>query len=94
MGSRKYEVEYVDGHVEELTANLIAENSIAQVDEEGRRQMMMSAIVDNRTLPDAITQSLGTYVIPYGVKRRKSLLRLAAGNFSSNGVMVPAIGFP
>jgi hypothetical protein len=36
--SRKYEVQYyyVDGYVEELTANLIAENLIAQVDKEGR----------------------------------------------------------
>jgi hypothetical protein len=35
--SRKYEVQYVNDHVEELTANLIAENRIAQVDEEGWR---------------------------------------------------------
>jgi len=75
LDSRKYEVEYVDGHVEELTANLIAENLIAQVDEEGRRQMMMSAIVDHRTLPDAISQSQGTYINSYGVKRRKTTTR-------------------
>jgi hypothetical protein len=35
LDSRKYEVEYADGHVEELTANIIAENLIAQVNEEG-----------------------------------------------------------
>ena len=35
LDSRKYEVEYADGHVEELTANIIAENLIVQVDEEG-----------------------------------------------------------
>ena len=38
LDSRKYEVEYADGQVEELTANIIAENLIAQVDEEGHRQ--------------------------------------------------------
>jgi hypothetical protein len=75
LDSRKYEVEYVDGHVEELTANLIAENLIAQVDEEGRRQMMMSAIVDHRVLHNAIHQSQGTYVNSYGVKRRKTTTR-------------------
>jgi hypothetical protein len=61
LDSRKYEVEYIDGHVEELTANLIAENLIAQVDEEGRRQMMLTAIIDHRKLKDAIPQSRGTY---------------------------------
>lgn len=75
LDSRKYEVEYVDGYVEELTANLIAKNLIAQVDEEGRRQMMMSAIVDHCTSPDAIPQSQGTYVNPYGVKRRNTTTR-------------------
>ncbi len=72
LDSRKYEVQNVDGHVEELTANLIAENLIAQVDEEGRRQMMLSAIIDHRTLHDAIPQSRGTYVNTYGVQRRKT----------------------
>jgi hypothetical protein len=75
LDSRKYEVQYVDGHVEELTANLIAENLIAQVDEEGRRQMMLSTIIDHRVLPDAIPQSKGTYANSYGVKRRKTTTR-------------------
>jgi hypothetical protein len=75
MDSRKYEVEYLDGHVEELTANLIAENLISQVDEEGRRQMMMMAIIDHRVLPDAIPKSQGTYENSYGVKRRKATTR-------------------
>ena len=75
LDSRKYEVEYIDGHVEELTANLIAENLMAQVDEEGRRQMMLSSIMDHRTLQDAIPKSQGTYTNAYGVKRRKTTTR-------------------
>ena len=75
MDSRKYEVEYVDGRVEELTANVIAENIIAQVDEEGRRQMMLSAIMDHRVLHDAIPKGQGTYENPYGVRRRKTTTR-------------------
>ena len=75
LDSRKYEVEYIDGHVEELTANIIAENLIAQVDEEGQRQMMMSEIMDHRTLHDAVPQAQGTYVNQYGVKRRKATTR-------------------
>ena len=75
LDSRKYEVEYADGFVDELTANIIAENLIAQVDEEGRRQMMLSEIVDHRVLPDAIPRSQGTYTNSYGVKRRKATTR-------------------
>jgi hypothetical protein len=75
MDSRKYEVEYADGHVEELTANIIAENLIAQVDDEGRRQMMLSEIIDHRVLPDAIPQSQGTYENAYGVQRKKATTR-------------------
>ena len=73
--SRAYEVEYADGFVDELTANIIAENLIAQVDDEGRRQMMLGEIMDHRVLPDAIPQSQGTYVNSYGVKRRKMTTR-------------------
>jgi hypothetical protein len=61
--------------VEELTANIIAENLIAQIDDEGRRQMMLSEILEHRVLPDAIPQSEGTYVNAYGVKRRKATTR-------------------
>jgi hypothetical protein len=61
LDSRKYEVDYADGYIEQLTATIIAENLIAQVDDEGRRQMMLSEIIDHRVLPDAIPQSQGTY---------------------------------
>lgn len=47
LDSRKYDIEYADGHIEELTANTIAENLIAQVDEEGHRQMMLGEIIDD-----------------------------------------------
>ena len=70
LDSRKYQVEFADEHSEELTANEIAENLIAQVDEEGRRQMMLGVIMDHRILPDDIPQSQGTYVNSYGVKRK------------------------
>jgi hypothetical protein len=68
LDSRQYEVEYADGNVEALTANIIAENLIARVDQEGRRQMMLDEIIDHRTTPEAIPKSKGTYVNHYGVK--------------------------
>lgn len=48
--SRLYKVEDVNGHIKELTANVIAENLIAQVDEEGQRQMILDSILDHRVL--------------------------------------------
>ena len=75
LDSRWYEVEFVDGQIQELTANIIAENLIAQVDEEGRRQLMMSEIIDHRILDDAIPKSQGTYMNSYGIKRRKLTTR-------------------
>jgi hypothetical protein len=71
LESRKYQVEFADGHSEELTANVIAENLIAQVDEERRRQIMLGEIMDHCVLPDAIPQSQGTYINSYGVKQKK-----------------------
>ena len=75
MDSRAYEIEYIDGQVEELTANIIAENLIAQVDEEGRRQMMMDSIADHRTTHEAISKAQGTYTNAYGIERRKATTR-------------------
>ena len=60
LDSRKYEIEYIDGQVEELTANIIAENLIAQVYDKGRQQMKINEILDHRVLPDAISRSEGT----------------------------------
>ena len=71
LDSRLSKVEYSDGNIEELSANIIAENLISQVDEEGRRQMMLGEIMDFRKTSDAIPQSAGTFTNKYGVKRRK-----------------------
>ncbi len=51
----------MDGHAEALTANIIAENIIAQFDEEGHRKMMLCAIMDHRAvLIEAIPKAQGT----------------------------------
>ena len=75
LDSRMYEVEFIDGNVEPLTANIIAENLIAQVDEEGHRQMMLDEIIDHRITRDAIPKERGTYVNSYGVRRPKLTTR-------------------
>ena len=42
-------MEFLDGSIEILTANIIAENLLAQVDSEGHRQLLLKEIVDHRT---------------------------------------------
>ena len=74
LDSRQYVVEYIDGQIKELTAN-IAENLIAQLDDEGRRQMMLGEIMDHRTSHEAIPKSQGTYVNSYGVSQKKTTTR-------------------
>lgn len=54
LDTRQYEVEYLDGTIEIVPANLIAENLLAQVDEEGHRQLLLDEIIDHRKTKDAI----------------------------------------
>ena len=54
LDHRQYKVEFLDGRTEVLTANIIAENLLAQVDDEGHRHLMIDEIEDHRVLDDAI----------------------------------------
>ena len=75
LDQRKYEVEFIDGHVEELTANIIAENLLSEVDENGHRQLLIDEIEDFRKNIDAIPMSEGTYTTPSGQQRKKMTTR-------------------
>lgn len=70
MDSRAYEVEFIDGHVETLTGNVIAENILSQVDEEGRKTMLIDEIEDHRKLDDAIPIEKGTFTTKSGRQRK------------------------
>jgi hypothetical protein len=59
----------MDGETEILTANIIAENLLAQVDEDGHREMMIARIEDHRVLEDAIPIEEGAYPTTSGMKR-------------------------
>jgi hypothetical protein len=48
LDTRQYDVEYLDGTIETVTANLIAENILAQVDENGHRQLFLDEIIDHK----------------------------------------------
>ena len=69
--TREYEVEFLDGSKEVLGANIIAENLLAQVDEEGHRQLLMEEIIDHRKSDVAIDKEDSFYTTSKGTKRRK-----------------------
>jgi hypothetical protein len=48
LDTRIYDVQFPDGHVESYAANIIAENIFAQVDEDGRRFLLLDEIMDHR----------------------------------------------
>ena len=64
--SRRYEVEFLDGTTEVLATNIIATNLLAQVDEEGHRQMMLDETIDHRKNNDAIDLKDGLYTTQSG----------------------------
>ena len=67
LDTRVYEVEFSDGEVLEYSANIIAENLYAQVDEEGYHQVVFDDIVHHKTNKEAV-KSEDDYVT---INRRK-----------------------
>jgi Reverse transcriptase (RNA-dependent DNA polymerase) len=75
LDTRMYEVEFIDGTAQALTANAIAENMFAQVDEEGHRHVLMKEIVDHRKSPDAVAIQDAMITTKSGTQRRKQTTR-------------------
>ena len=59
LDTRMYEVEYADGQVREIQANLIAENMIAQTDSEGRHFLLLNTITGHEKDESAIKKEDG-----------------------------------
>jgi len=70
MDSSQYEVEYLDDEIGILTANIIAENLLAQVDEEGHRQMLISEIQEHRSISEAISRERGHIIRKNGTRTK------------------------
>ena len=68
---RQYLVDYVDGTSEILTANIIAENILSQVDDHGYGRRQLDEIIDYRTNDDAVPKHEGWLTTHTGQKRRK-----------------------
>jgi hypothetical protein len=75
LDQRIYEVEFPDGTTEALAANYLAENILAQVDEDGHRQLLIDEITDHRTTGDAIPKARGLIYNQYGVPRKVQTTR-------------------
>ena len=73
--TRLYDVEFIDGTIETISVNVIADNLLFQVDEEGHRQTMLSEIIDHHRLPSTISDDDAFYFSYTGIKRRKQTTR-------------------
>ena len=71
LDTRMYEVEYVDGEKAALSANHIAENLFAQVDDEGNRHVLMHEIIDHRTNGQEVKQQNAFLTTKMATKRRR-----------------------
>ena len=69
--TRLYEIEYIDGSAEVVPANVIAENILSQVDEEGNRQLMLDEIIDHRSDKSVIPIYQAFYTTPTGRSTRR-----------------------
>ena len=66
-----YEVEYQDGHKASLSANAIAQNMFAKVDEEGNRHILFQEIVDHRVDGKEFKQQDAFITTNTGTRRRR-----------------------
>ena len=71
LDTREYEVEFLDGHVESMSANLIAQHLFSQVDEEGHRYILLDDIIDFRRDGNAIDKADAFVIMRNGVRRRR-----------------------
>ena len=71
LDSRQYDVEYIDGKLETMTANIIAENLFAQVDDDGNRFLLIDEIEDHRKTKNAIPITEGMITTKSGLPRKR-----------------------
>ena len=71
LDTREYAVEFLDGHSESITANLIAQHLYSQIDDEGNRHILLDDIIDHRKGMQAIDKEDAFVTMSNGVKRRK-----------------------
>ena len=71
LDTRVYTVRFQDGHESAMTANQIAENLFAQVDDQGNRFVLLDKIIDHRTKDDAVQDGDGFFTTAQGTRCRR-----------------------
>jgi Reverse transcriptase (RNA-dependent DNA polymerase) len=71
LDTREYQVRYADGAMEQLTANIINESIMSQVDAAGRHHVIFKDIVDHRSDKTAVTLDDGYTLDRKGRRHRK-----------------------
>ena len=66
--TRMYDIQYLDGTIETVSANVIAECLLSQVDSEGHRQLMLDEIIDHRSNSNAVGTNDEFYFTETGIK--------------------------
>ena len=66
LDSRLYKIEFRDGKVDKMIANVIAENLFCQIDDEGKKHLMIDKIIDHWVDNTTIPFGKGTYKTKYG----------------------------
>ena len=70
LDSRMYEVELPDGTYGDYSANVLIENIMASVDDNGQTSMLLDDIIGHRFNSDCIAEDDGWYTTPQGARRR------------------------
>jgi hypothetical protein len=72
IDTREYSVQFLDGHTEAISANLIAQHLYSQIDNEGRQHtILLDDIIDHRKSKQAIDKTDAFVTMNNGVKRRR-----------------------
>jgi hypothetical protein len=69
LNSIVYDVEFPDGQVKEYAANILAENMLSQVDNEGHSYLLMKEIIDWKKGPTAVSMDDKYLITPTGQRR-------------------------
>ena len=85
-----YEVEYVDEHKVSLTANAIAQNMFAEVNDDRNRHVLFDEIIDHRRRALALKQADAFIVTLSGNRQRRETKK--DGICSSDGRMDRILG--
>ena len=70
MNTRMYEVEYADGYKTAMAANAIANNLLAQVDQDGQHFVLFNEMIDHRTNRTGIMEEYLFIHMENGTKSR------------------------